>query len=211
MKFGELLQVVGNEPVFSSSLLLTHGRNPSDMRRQLSRWVSDGRLEQLKRSLYLLADPYRKCIAHPFLLANRIKDASYISLQSALAHYGLIPEYVPVVTSVTTGRPEKLSTAAGTFVFKHIKKSFFSGYVCVELANHQSAFIASPEKALLDLIYLTPGADDEAYLFGLRIQHSERLDMERLAAMAVASGSTKLIRAVERLSGLLKKEDYFEL
>ncbi len=211
MKFVELLKIAGDDPVFSSSILLTYGRNPSDVRRQLSRWVNDGKLVQLRRSLYMPTEPYRKKTAHPFLLANRVKSASYVSLQSALAWYGLIPEYVPVVTSVTTGRPEQLNTPSGTFVFKHVKKSFFSGYNCIELTDGQTAFIASPEKALLDLVYLTPGADDADYLSGLRIQHPERLDMQRLRRLAASGGSAKLIRAADRLSVLLQEEECVEL
>lgn len=211
MKFDEVLEILGDEPVFSSSLLLAGTRDPQDLRRQLSRWVNTGKLIQLRRSLYILADIYRKKNAHPFLLANRMKDASYVSLQSALGYYGLIPEYVPVVTSVTTGRPEKLETAAGNFIFRHIKKRFFSGYVSERVVDGQSVFIASPEKALLDLIYLTPGADDKAWLSELRLQHTERLDEKRLNALATASGSEKLRRAVILLTDVLRQEEYVEL
>jgi predicted transcriptional regulator of viral defense system len=211
MKFNFLLNVVGDEPVFSSALLMTHGENQADIRRQLSRWVNEGKLIQLRRSIYMLAEPYRKKAAHPFLLANRLKSASYVSLQSALAWYGLIPEYVPVVTSVTTGRPGQMNTPSGNFVFKHVKKRFFSGYVCADLPDGQTAFVASPEKALLDLIYLTPGADTADYLSSLRIQHPERLDRERLRQLASSSGSAKLIRAASRLDVVLSGEEYVDL
>ncbi|MCU0857903.1 MAG: hypothetical protein MUC65_05815 [Pontiellaceae bacterium] len=211
MKFDELLKELGEEPVFRSSFLLTGGRNPADVHRQISRWVSSGKLIQLRRSFYMLADIYRKKTAHPFFLANQIKEASYVSLQSALSYYGLIPEYVPVITSVTTGRPERFETAIGGFLFKHVKKEFFSGYISEKLADGQSAFLATPEKALLDLIYLTPGADNADYLRELRIQHSERLDLERLAQMAAASGSGKLMRTAALLSEVLKQEEYIEL
>jgi predicted transcriptional regulator of viral defense system len=205
------LRTIGEEPIFSSSLLLTRGVNPADVRRQLSRWVRTGKLIQLRRSLYMPAEPYRKQNAHPFLLANRMKEASYVSLQSALAYYGLIPEAVHIVTSVTTGRPEKRTNAAGHFYFNHIKKDFFSGYLYVDLRGGQNAFVATPEKALLDLIYITPGADNSDYLSGLRIQHPERFDLERLNGIALASSSAKLKRAAERLSCLLQEDEYYEL
>jgi predicted transcriptional regulator of viral defense system len=72
MKFDQLLRVVGDEPVFSSSLLLINGQDPVDIRRQLSRWVKRGRLIQLRRGLYMLSENYRKKTPHPFLLANRL-------------------------------------------------------------------------------------------------------------------------------------------
>lgn len=211
MKFDEVLKIIRDEPVFSSSLLQAGDRNLADIHRQLSRWVKTGKLIQLRRSLYMLADVYSKKTAHPFLLANRMRSASYVSLQSALSYYGLIPEYVPVVTSVTTGRPEKLETAAGNFIFRHIKKKLFSGYVSEPVADDQSVFIATPEKALLDLIYLTPGADDRAWLSELRLQHTEKLDLKKLSVLASVEGSAKLQRAVLLLSGVLSQEEYVEL
>jgi len=211
MKFDELLSLVGDESVFSSSLLLAGKSGSESIRCQLSRWVKAGKIVQLRRSVYMLATPYRKKEPHPFLLANRVKSASYVSLQSALGYYGLIPEYVPVVTSVTTGRPEILNLPEGTFAFKHIKKVFFSGYTRLNLTGGDSVFIASPEKALLDLIYLTPGGDDLEYLRGLRIQNPDRLDMEQLRKEAESVGSAKLCRAVERVVCLLGQEEYIEL
>ncbi len=211
MKFAELLSIVGGESVFSSSLLLAGEGGADSIRCQLSRWVKAGKLIQLRRSLYMLASPYRKKEPHPFLLANRMKAASYVSLQSALAHYGLIPEYVPVVTSVTTGRPEAMTVPVGTFSFKHVKKSFFSGYISLGLADDESAFIAVPEKALLDLVYLTPGGDRFEYLNGLRLQNLDQLNLERLCSYAEATGSTKLGRAVEGVVSLAEKEEYVEL
>src|SRR6185369_8767235 len=105
MEFAKLLQIVGNEPVFETGLLLAGAVDPKDVRRQLSRWTKAGRLFQLRRGLYALAPPFQKIKPHPFVIANRLMPGSYVSNQSALAHYGLIPEYVPVVTSVTTARP----------------------------------------------------------------------------------------------------------
>lgn len=208
MKFIELLTIVGDESVFSPTLLLTNSANPPDIYRQISRWVSAGKLIQLRRSLYMVATPYRKQNVHPFLIANRMKNASYVSLQSALAFYGLIPEAVPVVTSVTTGRPEKCNNAAGFFLYKHLKKELFSNYRYTELVEGNSVFIATPEKALLDLIYLTPDADSMEYLSGLRIQNPDRIEIALLTDIAFASGSRKLIRAAERLSNVLITDEY---
>jgi predicted transcriptional regulator of viral defense system len=199
MKWDELLHLIGAEPVFSSAVLLAGPVRPADIRQQLSRWVKAGRLVQLRRGLYAVAFPYRKANPHPFLLSNRLKDASYVSLQSALAHHGLIPEAVPVVTAVTTGRPETVRTAFGSFLFRHIQPRLFRGYRQIELDRGQAAFVARPEKALLDLIHLTPGADDPAYLGELRLQHLDRLDWDLVPAMAQQSGKAKLQRAVRRL------------
>jgi hypothetical protein len=169
LKFEELLAVVGDEPVFETGLLLAGDVDPADVRRQLSRWVARGRIHQLRRSLYALAPPYAKSQPHPFLVANRIVRGSYVSLQSALAHHGVIPEHVPVTTSVTTSRPGTWSNPVGRFSYRHLDKSLFGGCRLEPLGNDQHAFIASPAKALADLVHLVPGADAPAYLEALRL------------------------------------------
>jgi len=88
-----------------------------------------------------------------------------------LAYHGFIPEYVPSVTSVSTGGPERVSTRLGNYIFRHIKKTWFYDYRNIDLGQGQSAFIADPEKALLDLVYLTSGSDNMDYLTELRLQN----------------------------------------
>jgi len=203
MKWPELLELVGREPVFHSSVFLAGEADPNDLGRQLSRWIESGKLIQLRRGLYALAEPYRKTAPHPFLVANRLKRASYVSLQSALEFHHLIPEYVPSVTSITTGRPETLSNPLGRFVFKHVKKSVFFGFEPADLGDGQAAFVARPEKALLDLLYLTAGSDDLDYLRELRLQNTENMSLDRLNELARAFESPKLLRAVSKIASLL--------
>lgn len=75
--------------------------------------------------------------------------------QSALAFHGIIPEHVPVVTSVGLGRPETIRNPLGTFRFNHVAASMLFGYSLVEVSAGQFAFLASPEKALLDLVLIS--------------------------------------------------------
>ncbi len=205
MKWSALLEIIGDEPVFHSSLLLAGSANPVDIGRQLSRWVKSGKLLQLRRGLYSLAEPHRKSPPHPFLVANRLKRASYVSLQSALGYYSLIPEYVPAITSITTGRPEALSTPLGSYVFNHIKRGLFFGYRLVDLETGQSAFIARPEKALLDLLYLTPASDDLNYLKELRLQNTQNLNLGLLLEQAHRFGSRKLLRAAQKIKTIARE------
>lgn len=202
MKFEEALKVVGNEPVFGTEILSVHYSNDAELGRQIARWIRSGYLIQLRRGLYALAGGYRKMKPHPFYIANRLKKASYVSLQSALAHYGLIPEYVPVVTSVTTGRPEKRTTPLGGFLFNHIKPGLFFGYEVMDIDKGQSIFIAKPEKAFLDLVYLTPGSDNVEYVRGLRLQNVAEMEKGALLDLAGRSGSPKLARAARILESL---------
>jgi predicted transcriptional regulator of viral defense system len=211
MKWENFLNLVRDEPVFISSILQVGRVSPERIQQLLVRWVKAGRIIQLRRGVYSLAEPYRKVNPHPFLMANRLKKASYISLQSALAHYGMIPEYVPVVTSITTGRPENLQTALGGFIYRHIKKTIFKGFHEIEVAPSQFAFIANPEKAFLDLAYLTPHSDSEEYLYELRLQNLDQVDRFSLQEYAEVSGSKKLVRAAEAIIQMADAERYEDL
>jgi predicted transcriptional regulator of viral defense system len=206
MRFERLLEMVGEEPVFETGLLLSGDVNPANVRRQLSRWTKSGRLYQLRRGLFALAPPYQKIKPHPFLVANRMVGGSYVSLQSALAYYGLIPEYVPVVTSVTTGRPAHWGTPLGRYTFRHVKIELFHGYRLEKVSPGQNAFVASPEKALLDLIHLEPSADSLPYIRELRLQNLERLDLDEMACQARRSKSPKLRRAAALVSEWVHSE-----
>ena len=210
MVFPELVDIVGEEPVFETGLLLAGDANPRDIRRQLSRWRQAGKIYQLRRGLYCLAPPFQKVKPHPFLLANRLIPASYVSLQSALAYYGMIPEYVPVTTSVTTNRPALWETPLGNFDFRHIQVDFFYGYRLVDLGEKKQAFLASPEKALLDLVYLEPGGDTPDYLAELRLNNLDRLNWQLFERLARQIEKPKLLRALVAIRELAGEERELE-
>jgi predicted transcriptional regulator of viral defense system len=210
MEFTHLLDIVGDEPVFETGLLLAGAVDSKDVRRQLSRWTKAGHLCQLRRGLYTLAPPFQKVKPHPFVVANHMMCSSYVSLQSALGHYGLIPDVVPMTTSVTTGRPNQWQTPLGVYTFRHIKTELFSGYRLIDLGGNQQAFVAAPEKALLDLVHLQPGGDAPQYLQELRLQNLEALDLERLQHQAELASSPKLMRAVACVIELTQAEREYE-
>lgn len=199
MKIEELADRVPNNGLFRSGQILSGYRRPTHVRRQLDRWVKSGRVLQLRREVYLLRKPYVSSSAHPFAAANTLKKASYVSLQSALAHYGMIPEFVPVTTSVTTGRPEECDTPMGRFQFRHIKTDRFFGFEEVEIAPQQLVLIASPSKALVDLLYLTPHSDNPDYLRQLRLHEPEGFDRDALESVVERMGSLKVKRAIRRI------------
>lgn len=206
MKFDDLVTSVSKQPFFETGLLLAGTVDPTDVRRQLSRWTRSGRVIQLRRGLYTLAAPYQQTTPHPFLVANSLLPGSYVSLQSALAYYGLIPEYVVQTLSVSTLRPSRWSNQLGEFRFQHLAPHFFFGYQQATLAPDQEAFIALPEKALLDLVHLTPDGDDPLYLAGLRLQNLEHLDLERLQMLAGRAGKPKWLRAANQILTLIEGE-----
>lgn len=206
MEFSQLLEIVGDEPVFETGLLLAGDVDPANVRRQLSRWTQTGRVYQLRRGLYALAPPFQKVKPHPFLVANRMVRGSYVSLQSALAYHGLIPEAVPVTTSVSALRPARWDTPLGVYEYRHARKELLFGYQRTNVGSDQQAFVATAEKALLDLVHLQPRGDAPEYLRQLRLQNLEQLDLNQLQNQAVRARSPKLHRAVDRIIELAEAE-----
>ena len=183
MKWEEFIKVVGNLPVIDTELLLAGVSDFNSVKVQISRWQKAGKLIQIKRGIYLLDMPYRKVDVYEPYLASILKRPSYISLEKAMEYHNLIPEAVPVWTSVTTKRPGKFVSKAGTFYYRHIKSSLFWGYDSVTV-NKQTAFIASPEKALLDFFYLKRVRISFEYLNELRLQNFGKINLNKLLAHA---------------------------
>jgi len=206
MEFEKLLKILRDEPVFESSLLFAGDVQPKYIRLQLDRWVKAGKIHQLRRGVYMLAAPYQKQKPHPFLVANILQKPSYISLQSALSFYGMIPDIVNETTSVTTVRNERLNTPLGVFEYRYINKKFFGGYRLNDLGEQQT-FIATPEKAILDLIYLQPGGDDPTFISELRLQNLENLNIEELRRQGNLFGKPKIDRAIQLIEMLVYEED----
>jgi predicted transcriptional regulator of viral defense system len=206
MEFQRLLEIAGNEPIFETGLLLAGDVSQAEVQRQLSRWTEAGKLYQLRRGVYALAPPFQKTQPHPFTVANHLMRGSYVSCQSALSYYSLIPEYTPVTTSVTTGRAGQWNTPLGSYTYRRIQTKLLHGYRLIEVGGDQSAFVAIPEKALLDLIYLQPGGDAPDYLAELRLQNLDRLNLAELDLLAERIDSPKLCRAAAHVRKLAQAE-----
>ena len=206
MQFKKFEELTRPLDVFESNLVLPFYASPQQAHRQLSDWTRANKLLQLRRGLYAFPPPYAGERPTSYQIANQLVRPSYISLQSALSYYGLIPEHVASVTSVTTGRPITLKNDFGRFMFRHIKTNFFFGFQYQQISNTQSAFIATPEKALLDLIYLTPDGDNKAYIQELRLQNLEIINLERLSQFIETANQPKLYRAGALISSIVKEE-----
>ncbi len=210
MKREEMFDIVGTEPLFTTGMLLTSGVDARDVRKQLSRWTSDGTVVQLRRGLYALGDRRRRVQPHPYEVSNALVPGSYVSLETVLAGRGLIPEALFSTTAVTTGRQGSRKTPFGNFVYQHIKTDLFWGYKSVSVGEGRMAFVATVEKALVDLAYLRARSDDPAFAQELRLQHLEILDGELLQGFAVRSGSSKVDRFVRNVLDLraAEREEY---
>ncbi len=212
MDFEHLIELIGQQPLFESTLLLAGDVNPANLQKQLSRWTSTGKVLQLRRGLYALAKLYRQKEPHPFLIGNQLVEPSYVSVQSALAHYDLIPEAVTEVTNITIRRRSKTyQTPFGRFKYQHVQRDLFFGFSLVQITFDQYCYLARPEKALLDLIYLSPQGNELDFLETLRLQNLEKLDLSWMRATTKSLGMSKLISAVENIAKLMSGITYQQL
>ena len=131
------------------------------------RWEKQGLIIKLRNGYYAFADIAGKDgFAH--YAASKIYKPSYISLRTALAFHGIIPKTANEITSVSSLKTSTFKNSLGTFSYKKIKPSLMFGYDAVE-KNGFTFFIASPEKAVLDLLYLYPSYNIKKELRNLRL------------------------------------------
>ncbi len=127
------------------------GENPHAIKTQLSRFTKRKMITQIKRGLYC----FDKSKIDEFVLANLLYQPSYVSLESALEYFGIIPDVTQAVTSVNLTTFKKISNEFGRFYYSKLKQSLFFGYTKVKSPQaEQHILIAEPEKALLDYFYI---------------------------------------------------------
>lgn len=139
----------------------------------------DGDIIRLKRGLYVCSESITGKALSLELIANRLLTPSYVSMSTALRYYGLIPEAVYVSQSMTTKESREYETPVGRFTFTRMKKETFNIGIRNIQDNGYSILIATPEKALCDLIANTPSLilryNKEAMEY---LEEDIRLDME---------------------------------
>ena len=136
---------------------------------QLHLWTLGGRLERLRKNLYILKD-YE--IKDPFVLTGLFYSPSYVSLESALNFYGMIPDIPFATTCVSTAKTKSFHSASyGTFAYHRIRPELFFGFQTVEVENTYAYNIARQEKALFDFFYLraTKTENPEGFLEEMRL------------------------------------------
>ena len=168
-------------------------------RGNFARWGGKGYLVRLRQDWYAFADLLRVPEFSRYV-AQKMCAPSYISLHSALAYYGIIPEAVTQITSVTSNRTSHYTNAFGEYSYQTVKLQLFFGYDPVVLPQGYSYHLALPEKALLDLLYLYPQYNTTEALLDLRLDDwwmQEELNVSRLQEFSERSGSKSLQKRVE--------------
>lgn len=134
--------------------LLRDYQSPND---KISELLKSKELISLRRGLYVIGPNIDLPQPEPFLIANHLRGPSYVSLESALSYWNMIPERVYEISSVTTKTSKQYKTQVGRFSYQQLKIPYYSyGIKNIEYSPKQTILIASREKALCDKIVLTP-------------------------------------------------------
>ena len=155
---------------------------PDFEKNNLTRWTKQNLLVKLRNSWYSFPE-YLKTPNFQYFVSNKIYSPSYISLHSALAFYGIIPEAVFRTTAVSPLKKIVFENASGLFSYQKVLQEFMFGYEHKSFLNKHSLCFATPEKAILDLLYLYPYYNSEQEIRELRFDEEfmkENLNMERL-------------------------------
>lgn len=187
MNFIQFKTTMREFPVFSVADI--RAAFPNFDRRRLSEWQKKGYIQKIIKGYYIFpeVDLNEKTL---WSIANKIYKPSYVSLETAMAHYGLIPESVYAITSISTRRTYSFETPVGLFSYKTMKPMRFFGYTLLNGIK-----MATMEKAILDYLYIHPGIGEVPDFSSLRIHREEmrrRIDQKRFTAYLERFGQNRL-------------------
>ncbi|MDR3226559.1 MAG: hypothetical protein LBT56_02675 [Prevotellaceae bacterium] len=174
---------------------------PDFDRNNLVRWKKKGYIIALRNGCFTFADFLGKP-DYAYFFANRMYQPSYVSLHTALAFYGIIPEAVVQITSVSSLKTAFFANPFGEFSYKNVKRELMFGYDLKPMDSRRNLLFATPEKAILDLLYLYPFYNNEQEIRELRFDEDfmqDELNVERLNEFAEKFQSKALRKRVDLL------------
>lgn len=156
MNFRTLIKDYAEAPISRHLILeLLHNyQSPND---KISELIKNKELISLRRGLYITGPKTDLPTPEPFLIANHLRGPSYVTLESALSYWNMIPERTFEISSVTIKTSKTYKNPVGRFSYKQLNIPYYSyGIKNIKYSPKQTVLIASPEKALCDKIVLTP-------------------------------------------------------
>lgn len=205
------LQQFGIIPVEYSGLaaILNEYNSPKD---KIALLEKRDELIRLKKGLYVVSPKIHQKQISKELIANHLYGPSYVSLETALAYHKLIPERVHATRSVTFRRSKTFSTPLGTFDYTTVPEKYFHLGISQTIVGNQYGFlIATPEKALCDLILSTPGLRIQSVKAmvtfleeDLRIEMEELINFDESLIKQCAQMGKKKVEIIQ-LNKLLEK------
>lgn len=205
MKFSEFKAEFRELPLLPTRIIFAKASG-ADLN-QLDRWRKRGLLLQLRRGLYMFGKAERKIDPGRLYLAGQLYQPSYVSLESALSRYGLIPERVADVTSVSTRKTTRFTNDLGTFTYQTVRPAAFRGFISERDEAGLPYFIAEPEKAVADFVYLNldriaAGAAEKTLGESFRFQNLGSLRKKKIADYFGLFNSAKMAGIAGVLRGM---------
>jgi hypothetical protein len=186
LEFKTAVSQYAEEPLTKQiiSHLLKDYKRPYD---KINELVQSGDLMLLKRGIYVAGLKLGIETPANFLLANHLLGPSYVSLETALSYWGLIPERVYETSSVTLKKTKIYKTPLGRFSYSHLALPYYAfGIKRVLLSEKQAVLMASPEKAVCDKIILTSGINLRSVKQAMKFLIDDlRIDEELLKSLQV--------------------------
>jgi len=171
-------------------------------------WQNKGYLKKVTRGYYIFSDTEINenvlCV-----MANEIYNPSYVSLESALSYYNLIPEGVYSVTSISSKKTVTLKTPFGDFSYKKIKPELMFGYALVRYKNHNFK-MAEMEKAVLDYFYINAKVKNENDFFEMRFDATtfkDSVDMDKFERYLKAFNNKSLEKRIRKFLKFINNAD----
>lgn len=192
---------------FDYNLLLHALRDYKKPRDKIRGLIKDKDIVRVKKGLYVLGKEYNKSY-NKFILANLIYGPSYITGQTALAFWNMIPERVELTISMTMKRKKQFETPVGRFSYLYCPKKVFSIGVRLEDAGDQKSFlIASPEKALCDMTamqtHISTKREMKEFLELMRLDYSVNKDLDLSLLEEIKTGYRR--QSIKLLLNCLKE------
>ena len=204
------LGVFKNIPVQTSAIASLYP-NITSANRKVANLEKEGRIIRLKRGMYVVNPNESGKLLSLGLIGNLLYGPSYVSMLTALREYGLIPERVEVIESMTTHLTVSFENPVGTFEYHHCARDYYSIGITQREEEEVTYLIATPEKALCDYIVCTPRLPlrfiKDTYIF---LEEDLRLDMDAFMEMNVdifrqCAAVSKKQQAINNLIKILER------
>ena len=180
------LGVFKNIPVQTSAIASLYP-NITSANRKVANLEKEGRIIRLKRGMYVVNPNESGKLLSLGLIGNLLYGPSYVSMLTALREYGLIPERVEVIESMTTHLTVSFENPVGTFEYHHCAKDYYSIGITQREEEEVTYLIATPEKALCDLINYSKGVNLRFIKdVAIYLEEDIRMDMDSLSDMDIS-------------------------
>lgn len=177
------LKALGNVPV-GIEVLQSLYRDYQSPNMHIAMLEKKGLLIRLKRGLYVVSPEISGKDLSVGLVANHLYGPSYVSLHWALRFYGLIPERVNTLTSVTTRHTREFENSLGRFTFRGVSQDYFPIGVKIQEDAGLNYLLATPEKALCDMLMQERHVPDQSVSrLEVFFEEDMRMDLDDLRQM----------------------------